>query len=191
MDDSNFRAMADEIEGLLGIDPDRHSGLGFGTRAVHGYGALANGTGSINQPIYQAATFAHPGLHRSTGFAYSRCGNPTVLELEDTIAMLEGGCKALAFCSGMAAISCVIKQFTAGDVVFVSDDLYGGTHRLFQDVYATRYGIADTSSAPAAKASSASTSPPSAPISLAHSTNSSPGPGRLTSQAKRPAPDSC
>ena len=141
MDDSNFRAMAAEIEGLLGIDCTRHDGLGFGTRAVHGYGAVADGTGSINQPIYQTATFAHPGLHRSTGFAYSRCGNPTVLELEDTIAMLEGGCKALAFCSGMAAISCVVKQFSAGDVVLVSDDLYGGTHRLFQDVYAARYGI--------------------------------------------------
>ena len=64
-----------------------------------------------------------------------------ILELEDTIAMLEGGSKALAFCSGMAAISCVIKLFEHGDTVFVSDDLYGGTHRLFQDVYATRYGI--------------------------------------------------
>ena len=141
MDDSNFKAMADEIEGLLGIDCKRHAGLGFGTRAVHGYGAFFDATGAVSRPIYQTATFAHPGLHRSTGFAYSRCGNPTVLELEDTIAMLEGGRKALAFCSGMAAISSVIKMFESGDVVLVSDDLYGGTHRLFQDVYAARYGI--------------------------------------------------
>ena len=141
MDDSSFKSMADEIEGLLGIDPLRHDGVGFATKAVHGYHAVPDVTGAISQPIYQSATFAHPGLHRSTGFAYSRCGNPTVLELEDTIAMLEGGLKALAFCSGMSAISCVIKLFERGDVVLVSDDLYGGTHRLFQDVYASRYGI--------------------------------------------------
>ena len=143
MDDSNFQAMAEEIEGLLGIDASRHAEWGFGTRAVHGYGARADVAGAVSQPIYQSATFAHPGPHRSTGFAYSRCGNPTVLELEDTIALLEGGRKALAFCSGMAAISSVIKMFESGDVVLVSDDLYGGTHRLFQDVYAARYGIAE------------------------------------------------
>ena len=141
MDDSSFKAMADEIEGLLGIDRNRFSTCDFSTKAVHGYRALSDRAGSVSQPIYQTATFAHPGLHRSTGFAYSRCGNPTVLELEDTVALLEGGCKALAFCSGMAAISCVVKLFESGDTVLVSDDLYGGTHRLFQDVYAARYGI--------------------------------------------------
>jgi len=141
MDDSNFKAMADEIEGLLGIDRSRNAGLGFATKAVHGYGAFPDAAGSVSQPLYQTATFAHPALHHSTGFAYSRCGNPTVLELEDTIALLEGGCKALAYCSGMAAISSIVKLFEAGDIVLVSDDLYGGTHRLFQDVYATRYGI--------------------------------------------------
>ncbi len=141
MDDSNFKAMADEIEGLLGIDRGRNAGLGFATKAVHGYGAFPDAAGSVSQPLYQTATFAHPALHRSTGFAYSRCGNPTVLELEDTIALLEGGCKALAYCSGMAAISSIVKLFEAGDIVLVSDDLYGGTHRLFQDVYAARYGI--------------------------------------------------
>ena len=133
--------MAEEIEGLLGIDRSRNAGLGFATKAVHGYGAFPDAAGSVSQPLYQTATFAHPALHRSTGFAYSRCGNPTVLELEDTIALLEGGCKALAYCSGMAAISSIVKLFEADDVVLVSDDLYGGTHRLFQDVYAARYGI--------------------------------------------------
>lgn len=141
MDDSNFKAMADEIEGLLGIDRRRHAGHRFDTIAVHGYGNSTDASGAVSQPIYQSATFGHPALHRSTGFAYGRCGNPTVLELENTLALLEGGLKALAFCSGMAAISCVIKLFESGDVVLVSDDLYGGTHRLFQDVYAARYGI--------------------------------------------------
>ena len=91
MDDSSFKAMADEIEGLLGIDRNRFSTCDFSTKAVHGYRALSDRAGSVSQPIYQTATFAHPGLHRSTGFAYSRCGNPTVLELEDTVALLEGG----------------------------------------------------------------------------------------------------
>lgn len=141
MDDSSFEAMASEIEGLLGIDRMRHSQYSFATRAVHGYGDRPDAAGAVSYPIYQSATFAHPKLHASTGFAYSRCGNPTVLELENTIAMLEGGLKALAFCSGMAAISCVVKLFQQGDVVLVSDDLYGGTHRLFQDVYAARYGL--------------------------------------------------
>ncbi len=141
MDDSSFKAMAEEIEGLLGIDPKRHADRAFATNAVRGYGALSDPAGPVVQPAYLSATFAHPALHESTGFAYSRCGNPTVLELEDTVALLEGGRKALAFCSGMAAISCVIKLFQRGDVVLVSDDLYGGTHRMFQDVYAPRYGV--------------------------------------------------
>ncbi len=126
MDDSSFKAMAEEIEGLLGIDRERHNSFSFATKAVHGYRSLEDGAGVINQPIYQSATFGHPALHQSTGFAYSRCGNPTVLELENTIAMLEGGLKALAFCSGMAAISCIIKLFKSGDVVLVGDDLYPG-----------------------------------------------------------------
>ena len=141
MDDSSFNSMASEIEGLLGIDRNRHANWAFSTRAVHGYGAFPDPAGAVSTPIYQSATFGHPALHQSTGFAYSRCGNPTVLELEDTVALLEGGLKALAFCSGMAAISCMAKLFESGDTVLVSDDVYGGTHRLLQDVYASRYGI--------------------------------------------------
>lgn len=142
MDDSSFEAMAQEIEGLLGIDRARRANMGFGTKAVRGYGGTkADPAGSVVFPIYQSATYAHPALHESTGFAYGRCGNPTVLELENTIALLEGGLKALAFASGMAAISCVVKLFQQGDRILVSDDLYGGTHRLFQDVYAARYGL--------------------------------------------------
>ena len=141
MDDSSFSAMASEIEGLLGIDRTRHARLGFSTKAVHGYRSREDGTGAVSFPIYQSTTFSHPALHASTGFAYSRCGNPTVLELENSIAQLEGGLKAFAFASGLSAISSVIKMFESGDTVLVSDDIYGGTHRLFQDVYAARYGI--------------------------------------------------
>ena len=63
MDDSSFKAMAEEIEGLLGIDMTRHADRAFATKAVRGYGAVDDPTGSVVQPIYQTATFAHPALH--------------------------------------------------------------------------------------------------------------------------------
>lgn len=141
MDDSSFEAMAAEIEGLMGIDRTRHASWATDTKAIHGYVGRDPHTGSVSFPIYQSATFAHPALHESTGFAYSRCGNPTVLELENTIALLEGGLKAYAYTSGMAAITTMLKLFEHGDHLLVSDDLYGGTYRLFNDVYAARYGI--------------------------------------------------
>ena len=111
MDDSSFQSMANEIDGLLGIDPSRHAGRSLDTKAVHGYLGRDPRTGAVSFPIYQSATFAHPALHESTGYAYSRCGNPTVLELENTIALLEGGLKSLAFASGMAAITTLLKSF--------------------------------------------------------------------------------
>lgn len=141
MDDSSFEAMATEIEGLLGIDCARHARWGFETKAVQGYARCDDTTGAVSFPIYQSATFAHPALHASTGFAYSRCGNPTVLEFENTMALLEGGLKSFAFCSGLAAISCILKLFASGDRILASDDLYGGTYRLFHDVYQSRYGL--------------------------------------------------
>ena len=97
-------------------------------------------TGSISYPLYQSATFAHPAWGQSTGYCYSRYGNPTRLELENTIALLEGGKKAMAFSSGMAAITTLLKLLRAGDHVLVSDDLYGGTYRLFSNIY-TQYGL--------------------------------------------------
>lgn len=140
MNDSSFEALAQEIEGLLGIDPARHAQWSVASRTVHGYTGPEPHTGSVCYPIYQSATFAHPAFGQSTGFAYSRCGNPTVLEFENSIALLEGGVKAFAFASGMAAICCVLKLFKAGDHIVVCDDLYGGTYRLFTNIY-TRYGL--------------------------------------------------
>lgn len=141
MNDSSFQTMAEEIEGLLGRDLAKHATRAFETNAVHGYSGGEEHLGAVSFPIYQTATFAHPALHESTGFAYSRCGNPTVLELENTLALLEGGLKALAFASGLAAISCVLKLFPTGSKILVSDDVYGGTYRLFNDVYAANYGL--------------------------------------------------
>ncbi len=97
-------------------------------------------TGSISCPIYQAATFQHPGLGQSTGFDYSRNINPTRKVLEEAIARLEGGTRGLAFSSGMAAITTVLALFKAGDRIIVSDDLYGGTYRLFNQIL-SRFGV--------------------------------------------------
>ena len=140
MNDSSFEAMADEIDGLLGIDPDVRGELRPDSIAVRGYGGVDERTGAISQPIHLSATFAHPAWGKSTGYCYSRCGNPTRLELENTIALLEGGVKALTFSSGMAAITTLLKILHAGDHVLVSDDLYGGTYRLFSQIYAN-YGL--------------------------------------------------
>lgn len=140
MNDSNFEAMADEIDGLLGIDQQKHAGWHADSIAVRGYEGIDARTGSISYPLYQSATFAHPAWGQSTGYCYSRCGNPTRLELENTIALLEGGKKAMAFSSGMAAITTLLKLLRAGDHVLVSDDLYGGTYRLFSNIY-TQYGL--------------------------------------------------
>ena len=140
MNDSSFEAMADEIDGLLGVDQQKHAGWHADSIAVRGYEGIDARTGSISYPLYQSATFAHPAWGQSTGYCYSRCGNPTRLELENTIALLEGGKKAMAFSSGMAAITTLLKLLRAGDHVLVSDDLYGGTYRLFSNIY-TQYGL--------------------------------------------------
>lgn len=92
-------------------------------------------TGAVSVPVYQTATFRHPALGKSTGFDYSRSGNPTREALEDTLATLEGGCRGFAFSSGMAAIDCLLHLFAPGDRLLVTEDLYGGTFRLFDKIY--------------------------------------------------------
>lgn len=92
-------------------------------------------TGSISVPIYQTASFVHPGLGQSTGFDYSRSSNPTRLVLEETLAMADGGHRGFAFASGLAAIDAVLRLFAPGDKLVVTEDLYGGTFRLFEKIY--------------------------------------------------------
>lgn len=112
-------------------------------------------TGAVAVPIYQTATFRHPGLGQSTGFDYSRSGNPTRQALEDGIARLEGGARGFAFASGMAAIANLLLLFRSGDHIIVTEDLYGGTCRLFDKVF-NQYGLTftyvDTSDAAAVQA---------------------------------------
>jgi cystathionine gamma-synthase len=116
------------------------AGLALDTLAVHGGSAFEGCTGAVSVPIYQSSTFRHPALGESTGFDYSRGTNPTRAELERTVARLEGGPYALAFASGMGAISAFIKLFRPGDHLLISEDLYGGTYRLFNDFY-RHYGF--------------------------------------------------
>ncbi len=108
--------------------------MDFETLCIHGSSKKHDHTGAVSVPIYQSATFAHPGLGESTGFDYSRLQNPTREHLEITIAALENGVDAMAFSSGMAAISALMEIFSPGDHIIASDDLYGGSHRLFHHI---------------------------------------------------------
>ena len=90
--------------------------------------------GALSFPIYQTATYAHPGVGRSTGFDYSRLQNPTREQLEMLICELEHGTDAVALSTGMAAIALLMELFKPGDHLIVDSDLYGGTIRLFDNV---------------------------------------------------------
>ncbi|OIJ15876.1 cystathionine gamma-synthase [Anaerobacillus arseniciselenatis] len=89
-------------------------------------------TGAINPPVYFSTAYRHEGIGESTGYDYSRTGNPTRHLLEDGIAQLEGGDNGFACSSGMAAIQTVMAMFKEGDEIIVCQDLYGGTYRLFE-----------------------------------------------------------
>ena len=91
-------------------------------------------SGAISFPIYQTATFAHGGVEKSTGYDYSRLQNPTREHLEQVVTRLEKGVDALAFSSGMAAISALMELFEPGDHIIADSDLYGGSIRLFNKI---------------------------------------------------------
>ena len=97
-------------------------------------------TGALTTPVYLSATFRHPAFRRSTGYDYGRMANPTRSALEEAIALLEGGGRAWALSSGMAAVNLVFALCRAGDHVLLPEDLYGGTVRLANDIY-NHYGI--------------------------------------------------
>lgn len=92
-------------------------------------------TGTVSAPIYLSTAFRHHGLGRSTGYDYTRSGNPTRDLLEAAIAELEGGCRGFACSSGMAAIQTVMGLFEHGDDIIASLDLYGGSYRLFEGAW--------------------------------------------------------
>ena len=100
-------------------------------------------TGAIVTPIFQTATFVQESVGHHKGYEYARTQNPTRGALEANLAAIEGGIGACAFASGMAAISAILAQFRTGDHVVVTDNVYGGTFRLFDKVL-TRYGLTFT-----------------------------------------------
>jgi cystathionine beta-lyase/cystathionine gamma-synthase len=116
---------------------------GFATRAVHAGQPPDPLAGAIMPPIYQTSTYVQDGLGRHKGFEYARTRNPTRDALERNLASLEGGRWGLAWSSGLAATDAVLKLLSAGDHVLCGENVYGGTHRLMQQVYA-RLGLTFT-----------------------------------------------
>lgn len=106
------------------------------TICVHGKENTIDYTGAVSTPIYQSATFAHKGVGMSTGYDYSRLQNPTREKLESLIRDLEVGVDAIAFSTGMAAVTALMETFNHGDHIIASDDLYGGSVRLFNNICA-------------------------------------------------------
>jgi cystathionine gamma-synthase len=108
--------------------------MDLNTLCIHGADNNTHHTGAVSVPIYQSATFAHPGVGMSSGYDYSRLQNPTREYLENTVANLEDGIDALAFSTGMAAITTLMELFSIGDHIIASEDLYGGSVRLFEHI---------------------------------------------------------
>ncbi|MBI5447799.1 MAG: PLP-dependent transferase [Gammaproteobacteria bacterium] len=115
--------------------------LNIATRAIHAGQAPCPLTGAVMTPIYATSTYAQksPGQHK--GYEYSRTGNPTRAAYEACVASLENGAQGFAFASGMAAIATVLELLDQGDHVIASDDLYGGTYRLFEAVRKRTAGL--------------------------------------------------
>ncbi|MWG33230.1 cystathionine gamma-synthase [Halomarina oriensis] len=116
-------------------DAPERGEFAFETQAIHAGQGPDPRTGAVMTPIFANSTYEQdaPGDHR--GYEYSRTGNPTRTALEDNLAALEGAAYGRAFSSGMGAINTVMNLLSAGDHVVTGDDVYGGTHRLFTQVY--------------------------------------------------------
>jgi cystathionine gamma-lyase len=112
----------------------------FETVAIHAGNAPEEKTGAVSVPIFQTSTYAQRALGEHTGFEYARTRNPTRDALEANLAALEGGKHGLCFSSGLAAVDAMMHALSAGDHVVATDDVYGGTFRLFDKVY-RRHGF--------------------------------------------------
>jgi len=112
----------------------------FGTKVIHAGVHPDESTGAIMTPIYQTSTYIQQGVGNHKGYEYSRTQNPTRHALERNIAAIENGKHGACFGSGLAAIDCVIKMLNPGDEVVSTNDLYGGTFRLFKTIF-EKYGI--------------------------------------------------
>ncbi|MFO0399069.1 MAG: PLP-dependent transferase, partial [Sphingobacteriia bacterium] len=108
----------------------------FGTIAVHSGTGADPATGAVMTPIYQTSTFEQESPGKNKGYEYARSKNPTRTSLETAFAQIEGAGYGLAFGSGMAAADNLIKLLRPGDEVICTNDLYGGSYRMFMQVYA-------------------------------------------------------
>jgi cystathionine beta-lyase/cystathionine gamma-synthase len=127
-----------------------HDTAGFSTTCIHAGQTPDPATGAIVTPIYQTSTYVQDALGQHKGYEYARTQNPTRAALEANIAAIEKGRAGFAFASGMAAIAAVATQLSAGDHVVVTDNIYGGTYRLFEQVlrkYNLDFAYVDTSRA--------------------------------------------
>lgn len=106
----------------------------FETLCLHSDDNKKDEWGTLTMPICQSATFVHKGVDQPSQFSYSRLANPTRSHLENTVAKLEGGAAAFAFSSGMSAVTTVMKLFGVSAHIIASEDLYGGSLRLFRNV---------------------------------------------------------
>ena len=114
--------------------------LGFSTRAIHVGSEPDALTGAVSPAVYQTSTYAQEGVGEHKGYEYARTQNPTRERLERNVATLEGGEHGLAFASGLAAIGTLLQTLRSGDHVVASNDMYGGTYRLFERVL-TGFGL--------------------------------------------------
>lgn len=122
--------------------------LGFSTRAIHDGQSADATTGAVNVPIYASSTYVQEEIGKHKGYEYSRVSNPTRTALEENFASLEGGTSAHVFASGMAAITALCTMMKTGDHIVCSDNMYGGTTRLFNQVlvnYGLEFTYVDTS----------------------------------------------
>ena len=123
---------------------------GFSTRAIHDGQSPDPVTGAVNVPIYASSTYVQEEIGKHKGYEYSRVSNPTRTALEENFASLEGGTSAQVFASGMAAITALCTMLKTGDHIVCSDNMYGGTTRLFNQVlvnYGLKFTYVDTSNA--------------------------------------------
>src|SRR5918992_2413848 len=114
--------------------------MGFSTTAIHVGNEPDPSTGAVTVPIYQTSTYAQDGLGRNKGYEYARTQNPTRAAMEQNVAALEGARYGFAFASGMAAIDATLRLIKGGEHVVVSDNTYGGTFRLFDNIL-KNYGV--------------------------------------------------
>jgi cystathionine beta-lyase/cystathionine gamma-synthase len=112
----------------------------FNTKVIHAGVHPDTATGAIMTPIYQTSTYVQDEIGVHKGYEYSRTGNPTRSALENSLAAIENGKHGACFGSGLAAIDCVIKMLNPGDEVISTNDLYGGSYRIFKTIF-EKYGI--------------------------------------------------